>query len=48
VFGELMYLECRYGVCSHRGSMRMVALGVCEVVEWALVIACSMARRIYS
>jgi hypothetical protein len=29
VYGELMYLEWRYGVCSHRGSVRMVALGVC-------------------
>jgi hypothetical protein len=26
----------------------MVALGVCEVVEWVLVIACSMARRMHS
>jgi hypothetical protein len=26
----------------------MVALGVCEAVEWALVIACSMARRMHS
>jgi hypothetical protein len=26
----------------------MVALGVCEVVDWALVIACSMARRMHS
>jgi hypothetical protein len=28
--------------------MRMVALGECEAVEWALVLACSMARRIHS
>jgi hypothetical protein len=26
----------------------MVALGVCEAVECALVIACSMARRVHS
>jgi hypothetical protein len=26
----------------------MVALGVCEAVAWALVIACSMARRMRS
>ena len=26
----------------------MVALGECEVVDWALVIACSTARRIHS
>jgi hypothetical protein len=26
----------------------MVALGECEAVEWALVIACSMARGIHS
>jgi hypothetical protein len=26
----------------------MVALGECEAVEWALMIACSMARRIHS
>jgi hypothetical protein len=26
----------------------MVALGVCEAVTWALVIACSMARRMHS
>jgi hypothetical protein len=48
VYGESMYLECWYGVCAYRGSMRMVALGVCEAVEWALVIACSMARRMHS
>jgi hypothetical protein len=48
VYGELMYLEWRYGVCSHRGSMRMVALGECEAVERALVIARSMARRMHS
>jgi hypothetical protein len=30
------------------GSVRMVALGVCEAVEWAMVIACSMARRMHS
>jgi hypothetical protein len=30
-------------VCSHR----MVALGECEAVEWELVIACFMARRIH-
>jgi hypothetical protein len=35
-------------VCSHRGSMRMVALGECKAVVWALVIACSMARRMHS
>jgi hypothetical protein len=28
--------------------MRMVVLGECEVVEWALVIACSMARCMHS
>jgi hypothetical protein len=43
-----MYLEWRYGVCSHRGSMRMVALDVCEAVEWTLVLLCSMARRMHS
>jgi hypothetical protein len=43
-----MYLEWRYGVCSQRGRMRMVVLGVCYAVEWALVIACSMARRMHS
>jgi hypothetical protein len=48
VYGELMYLEWRYGVCSHRGSMSMVALGVREVVRCALVMACSMARRMHS
>jgi hypothetical protein len=26
----------------------MVALGECEAVEWVLVIACSMARRMHS
>ena len=26
----------------------MVALGECEAVEWALVIECSMARRMHS
>jgi hypothetical protein len=36
-------------VCVPIGEgMRMVALGECEAVEWALVIACSMARRIHS
>jgi hypothetical protein len=30
------------------GSMMMVALGVCEAVEWALETACSMARRMHS
>jgi hypothetical protein len=48
VYGESMYLEWRYGVCSQRGSMRMVELGVCDTVELALVIACSMARRMHS
>jgi hypothetical protein len=47
VYGEAMYLEWRYGVCSHRGSIKMVALGECVVVYWALVIACSTTRRIY-
>jgi hypothetical protein len=27
--------------------MRLVAVGECEAVEWALVIACSMARRMH-
>jgi hypothetical protein len=26
----------------------MVALGVCEAMTWAMVIACSMARRMHS
>jgi hypothetical protein len=43
VYDELMYLECRYKVCPHRGRMMMVALGEWEEVEWAQV----MARRIY-
>jgi hypothetical protein len=47
VYGELMYLEWRYNVCFHRESMGMVALGECEAVEWALVIACSMARLMH-
>jgi hypothetical protein len=48
VYGEVMYLEWRYGVCSHRGRMSMVTHGECEAVEWALVIACSMARHTHS
>jgi hypothetical protein len=48
VYGESMYLEWRYGVYSHRGCMRMVELGVCDAVEWALVIVCSIARRMHS
>jgi hypothetical protein len=28
--------------------MRMVALGEIEAVDWALLIACSMARRMHS
>jgi hypothetical protein len=35
-------------VCSRRWSMRTVALEECEAVEWALVIACAMTRRIHS
>jgi hypothetical protein len=35
-------------VRSHWGRMRMVALGECEEVECALVIVCSMARRMHS
>jgi hypothetical protein len=30
------------------GVKRMVALGECEAVEWALVIACSTAQRMHS
>jgi hypothetical protein len=26
----------------------MVALGECEAVKWAMVMACSMARRMHS
>jgi hypothetical protein len=43
-----MYLECRCGVCSHRGRMRSVALGEWGEVVRALVMACSMARRMHS
>jgi hypothetical protein len=43
-----MYLELRYGVCFQRGRMRMVALGEREEVEWALEMACSMARCMHS
>jgi hypothetical protein len=48
VYDEVVYLEWRYGVCSHRGKMRIVVLGEREAVEWAQVIACSMARRMHS
>jgi hypothetical protein len=43
-----MYFEWRYGVCSQRGRMRIIALGVCEAVRCAPVIACSMARRMHA
>jgi hypothetical protein len=33
VYGELVYLEWRYGVCSHWGRMSSVAMGKCEEVE---------------
>jgi hypothetical protein len=39
VYGELM-------VCVFIGGVKMEALGECEVVEWALVIAWSTARRL--
>jgi hypothetical protein len=38
MYGELMYLEWRYGMRPQRGRMEIVALGEWEEVEWALVM----------
>jgi hypothetical protein len=43
-----MYFEWRYGVYSHRGRVMMVALGEWEKVEWAMVVMCSLERRMHS